>query len=59
MTVTFLDCVVFVFYFIKISKFAIPGVMLMYEQTSKDRKKESNVQQNIVRRKIDLIAIIA
>ena len=34
-------CVVlfFVFYFIKISKFALPGVMLMYERTSKDRKK--------------------
>ena len=30
---------VFVFYFIKISKFALPGVMLMYERTSKDRKK--------------------
>ena len=30
----------FVFYFIKISKFALPGVMLMYERTSKDRKKE-------------------
>ena len=37
-------CVVFfcvVFYFIKISKFALPGVMLMYERTSKDRKKVS------------------
>ena len=33
-------CVVFVFYFIRISKFALPGVMLMYELTSKDRKKE-------------------
>ena len=33
-------CVVFVFYFIKISKFALPGVMLMYERTSIDRKKE-------------------
>ena len=32
---------VFCFYFIKISKFALPGVMLMYERTSKDRKKES------------------
>ena len=30
----------FVFYSIKISKFALPGVMLMYERTSKDRKKE-------------------
>ena len=29
----------FVFYFIKISKFPLPGVMLMYERTSKDRKK--------------------
>ena len=29
-----------VFYFIKISKFALPGVMLIYERTSKDRKKE-------------------
>ena len=28
----------FVFYSIKISKFALPGVMLMYERTSKDRK---------------------
>ena len=28
------------FYFIKISKFALPGVMLMYERTSIDRKKE-------------------
>ena len=33
-------CVVFVFYFIKISKFALPGVMLMYERTSNERKKE-------------------
>ena len=33
----------FVFYFIKISKFALPGVMLMYERTSKDRKKDSSV----------------
>ena len=33
-------CVVFVFCFIKISKFALPGVMLLYERTSKDRKKE-------------------
>ena len=31
---------VFFFYFIKISKFALPGVMLIYERTSKDRKKE-------------------
>ena len=34
-------CVVFfffVFYFFKISKFTLPGVMLMYERTSKDRK---------------------
>ena len=30
---------VFFFYFIKISKFALPGVMLMYERTSKDRKR--------------------
>ena len=29
-----------VFYFIKISKFALPGVMLMYERTSIVRKKE-------------------
>ena len=40
----FLCCFVFfvfcVFYFIKISKFALPGVMLIYERTSKDRKKE-------------------
>ena len=36
----FFLCVFFVFYFIKISKFALPGVMLMYERTSKDRKKE-------------------
>ena len=33
----------FFFYFIKISKFALPGVMLMYERTSKDRKKERNL----------------
>ena len=32
--------VAFVFYFIKISKFALPGVMLMYERTSIDRKKD-------------------
>ena len=37
----FFFCVFFFFfYFIKISKFALPGVMLMYERTSKDRKKE-------------------
>ena len=36
----FVFCVVFDFYFIKTSKFALPGVMLMYEGTSKDRKKE-------------------
>ena len=40
-----LCCFVFLcflfFYFIKISKFALPGVMLMYERTSKERKKES------------------
>ena len=41
----FFFCVVlffvfFVFNFIKIFKFALPGVMLMYERTSKDRKKE-------------------
>ena len=29
------------FYSIKISKFALPGVMLKYDRTSKDRKKES------------------
>ena len=34
-------CFVF-FYFIKISKFALTGVMLIYERTSKDRKKERN-----------------
>ena len=39
----FLCCFVFFalfFYFFKISKFALPGVMLMYERTSKDRKKD-------------------
>ena len=36
----FVYCVVVVFYFIKISKFALPGVMLMYERTSNERKKE-------------------
>ena len=40
----FFFCVVFfvffVFYFIKISKFALPGAILMCERTSKDRKKE-------------------
>ena len=35
--------VFFVFYFIKISKFALPGVMLMYERTSKDRKEKSQI----------------
>ena len=35
-------CVVFVFHFIKISKFALPDVMLMYERTSIDRKKEKS-----------------
>ena len=34
----------FFFYFIKISKFALPGVMLMYERTSKDRKKERKME---------------
>ena len=42
----FLCCFVFLccfcFYSIKISKFALPGVMLMYDRTSKDRKKERN-----------------
>ena len=33
------------FYFIKISKFALPGVMLMYERTSKDRKKEKKKER--------------
>ena len=45
----FVFCVVFVFYFIKISKFALPGVMFMYERTSIDRKKvkkKENVLQN-------------
>ena len=41
----FFFLVFFVFYFIKISKFALPGVMLMYEGTSKDRKKESIVSE--------------
>ena len=36
----FVFCVVFGFSFIKISKFALPGVMLMYERTSKDRKSK-------------------
>ena len=31
--------------FIKISKFALPGVMLMYEQTSNERKKESDISR--------------
>ena len=35
----FFFCVLF-FYFFKISKFALPGVMLIYERTSIDRKKE-------------------
>ena len=35
--------VLFLFFiFIKISKFALPGVMLMYERTSNERKKERN-----------------
>ena len=37
-------CVFLFFIFIKISKFALPGVMLMYEQTSKD----SNLQDTTV-----------
>ena len=36
---------VFCFYFIKISKFALSGVILMYERTSKDRKKERGTGQ--------------
>ena len=42
--------VVFVFYFIKISEFALPGVMLMYERTSIDRKKEriSRLKNNVL-----------
>ena len=36
-----------VFYFIKISKFALPGVMLIYERTSKDRKKEHKRQSSV------------
>ena len=37
----------FVFYFIKISKFALPGVMLICERTSKDRKKERKKERKI------------
>ena len=48
--VLFVFCAVFVFYFIKISKFALPGVMLMYERTSIDRKKESLI--DCVRHKV-------
>ena len=33
----------FVFYFIKISKFALPGVMLMYERTNIDRKRKKEL----------------
>ena len=36
-----------VFYFIKISKFALPGVMLIYERTSKDRKKERKITRTL------------
>ena len=36
----FILCCFCFFYFIKISKFALPGVMLKYDRTSKDRKKE-------------------
>ena len=36
----FAFCVVFVFYFIKTSKFTLPDVMLMYERTSIVRKRE-------------------
>ena len=39
-------CVVFFFYFIKISKFTLPGVLLMYERTSIDRKKESIIHEH-------------
>ena len=31
------------FYFIKISKFALPGVMFKYERTSKDRKRKKEI----------------
>ena len=34
------------FIFIKISKFALPGVMLMYERTSNERKKERKMLFN-------------
>ena len=44
----FFLCVFCVFYFIKISKFALPGVMLIYERTSKDRKKERHVERVLV-----------
>ena len=40
-----------VFYFIKISKFALPGVMLIYERTSKDRKK-APIFHKILKKKI-------
>ena len=52
-------CVVFVFYFYQISKFALPGVMLMYERTSIDRKKEmwskdaSDLRLKVILRTID------
>ena len=39
---------VFVFvFFIKISKFALPGVMLMYERTSNERKKEKKTRMEV------------
>ena len=39
--VFFFFCVlVLFFYFIKISKFALPGVMLMYERTSIEKERK-------------------
>ena len=41
-----------VFYFIKISKFALPGVMLIYERTSKDRKKRKGLRTRLENHKL-------
>ena len=54
----FFVCVFFVlflfFIFIKISKFALPGVMLMYERTSNERKKERE-PVNIIKQMFDFL----
>ena len=56
----FFFCVFFYFiYFIKISKFALPGVMLMYERTSKDRKKGYSLWYSLILRNQFLFTLSA